>query len=353
MDRRRVLIVATSHDRMGAGPEGGTGGGEATGVWLEELATPYYLLRDGGAAVTLASLRGGVIPVDPRSLPAGGSGGEAPDGDTGDAAGEGAAAESVTRFLDDPQALEAARNTPALADLAGEPFDALLLPGGHGTMWDLPEDDTLALLVGSYLDDGRVVAALCHGPAGLLRARRGDGRPTVEGRQVTGFSNSEETAVGLDSVVPFLLEDRLRALGADYRRGGDWESFVVRDGTLITGQNPQSSAALARAMLTALGLPGDAAAADEERLRERAYAIWEQEGRPHGRHEEHWHRAREELGHSGDTGLGRAGDALRGVDAVPSAVPSAAPSAAMEGGGGGERTLGGAGRSGTIRTPRP
>ncbi|HYD68276.1 type 1 glutamine amidotransferase domain-containing protein, partial [Azospirillum sp.] len=162
---RRVLIVATSHAEMG-------GTGHKTGVWLEELAVPYYALKDGGAEVTLASARGGAIPFDPRSLP---DQGEVP--------------EAARRFLDDKDAMRAARTAPSVDQVAGQPFDALFLPGGHGTMWDLPDSDALALLVGSYLDDRRVVAAVCHGPAGLVRAKRGDGRPVVEGKRVSAFTN--------------------------------------------------------------------------------------------------------------------------------------------------------------------
>ena len=202
MAGNRVLIVTTSHAEMGAT-------GHRTGVWLEELATPYYALRDGGAEVTLASIKGGEIPFDPRSVPAeaGHAPGEEPPAQQQDLPA------SVLRFLDDEAAMGAARNAPAVEEVAGREFDAILLPGGHGTMWDLPHSETLARQVGGLFDDGRIVAAVCHGPAGLVAAKRSDGRPVVEGLRVNAFTNSEEEGVGLKEVVPFLLEDLLRELG--------------------------------------------------------------------------------------------------------------------------------------------
>ncbi|MGQ9367001.1 DJ-1/PfpI family protein [Azospirillum sp. ST 5-10] len=329
MTEKRILIVTTSHREMG-------GSGHQTGLWLEELATPYYAFLDAGAEVVLASVAGGEIPFDPRSLPAaaGGGGGEEP-------ATEQAVPPSVHRFLGDRRAMEAARTTPSVTDVSGRPCDALFLPGGHGTMWDYPTSDTLALLVGSYLDDGRVVAAVCHGPAGLVAAKTGDGRPVVAGRRVSGFTDSEEQAVGLADVVPFLLERRLRELGGRFERGPDWQPFAVRDGTLITGQNPQSSELVAHHVLVALGLGLDPAIADEQRVRERAYEIWEAEGHPHGRHEAHWAQA------------------IRDVNAE-GARPGQSPERGRQGGtvvegveAGGDRYLGGAGTTGTLKTPRP
>ncbi|HYE49339.1 MAG TPA: DJ-1/PfpI family protein [Azospirillaceae bacterium] len=340
MAEKKVLIVATSHGEMGNGEMGGAG--HPTGVWLEELAVPYYVLRDGGVSVTLASVRGGPIPFDPRSMPDGGQDG-AQD-----------VPEAVRRFLRDGEALEAARASRPLDEVAGEPFDALFLPGGHGTMWDLPASDTLALLVGSYIDDGRIVAAVCHGPAGLVRAVRGDGRPVVEGRRVSAFTNGEEHAVGLADTVPFLLEDRLRELGADFQKGPDWQPFAVRDGHLITGQNPQSSQLVAETILAALGIA--TGEAERERLvRERAYEIWESEGRPHGRHEEHWQRAHAEVGAIRDTGLGDAAAAIRDANAPPGRTRGVEPGTVVEGGSAeeGGPTLGGAGTSGDLVTPRP
>ena len=240
MPVHRVLIVTTSHSQMGST-------GHLTGVWLEELATPYYALLDGGAAITLASIRGGEIPFDPRSMPAqaGEEPGEEPEEQQQVPA-------SVSRFLADVAAMNAAQNSLPVDALEGELFDAILLPGGHGTMWDLPHSEALARLVGSMFDQGRIVAAVCHGPAGLVSAKRADGRPVVDGRKVSGFTNSEEDGVGLSGVVPFLLEDRLSELGGRFERGPDWQPYGVRDGNLITGQNPQSSELVARLVLGAL-----------------------------------------------------------------------------------------------------
>ncbi|WP_132253338.1 type 1 glutamine amidotransferase domain-containing protein [Methylobacterium segetis] len=241
MPSHKVLIVATSHAELGSS-------GHRTGVWLEELATPYYALLDGGADITLVSIRGGEIPFDPRSLPAeaGGGPGEEP-------AERQETPASVGRFLADAQALQVSRNSPALGSVNPAAFDAVFLPGGHGPMWDAATDDTLAQVIGSMFEGGKVVAAVCHGPAGLVRAQRADGRSIVEGRQVSAFTNTEEDAVGLTNVVPFLLEDRLKELGARFERGPDWQSFSVQDGNLITGQNPQSSEQVSRHVLNALG----------------------------------------------------------------------------------------------------
>lgn len=331
MEGRRVLIVTTSHATLGEGDH-------KTGVWLEELAVPFYALKDGGAEVTLASIRGGEIPFDPRSVPA-----EAGQGEGEQPAGQQEVPAAVRRFLDDPDAMAAARASRPLAEVAGEPHDAVFLPGGHGTMWDYPGNDDLALLVGSYFDDGRVVAAVCHGPAGLVDAKRADGQPVVAGKRVSGFTNSEEQGVGLADVVPFLLEDRLRELGGAYEKGPDWQPFAVRDGNLVTGQNPQSSDLVAHHVLAALGLgAGD----EDQRVRERAYRIWEEEGRPHGRHEEHWQRARSETG----SGLGAAAQGFREADRPGTGNP-----VEMEGASAldSRRTLGGAGTSGDLKTPRP
>ncbi|WP_230533775.1 type 1 glutamine amidotransferase domain-containing protein [Microvirga roseola] len=242
MPAHKVLVIATSHDQMGST-------GHHTGVWLEELATPYYALLVGGAEVTLVSIKGGAIPWDPRSMPAeAGEGlGEKPEEQQEVPA-------SVRRFLSDEEIMETARNSPALSSVDHGSFDAVFLPGGHGPMWDAANDETLARVIGSMFDQGKIVAAVCHGPAGLVQAKRQDGRPIVEGRQVSAFTNTEEEAVGLTSVVPFLLEDRLKELGGRFERGPDWQPFAVHDGNLITGQNPQSSELVARHVLTALGM---------------------------------------------------------------------------------------------------
>ena len=240
MARNKVLIVTTSHAQMGST-------GHKTGVWLEELATPYYALRDGGASVTLASIRGGQIPFDPRSVPAeaGQSAGEVPREQQD-------VPESVRRFLADETAMRAARNSIPVAQIEGKDFDAIFLPGGHGTMWDLPDSEALARLVSENFERGKIVAAVCHGPAGLVSAKRRDGRPLVEGYKVNAFTNSEEEAVGLKEIVPFLLEDRLKELGGRFEKGENWQPYGVRDGDLITGQNPQSASLVARYVLDAL-----------------------------------------------------------------------------------------------------
>jgi len=224
----KILIVTTSHDRLGDT-------GQPTGLWLEELATPYYAFADGGAELTLASIKGGPIPIDPKSREP-----------------ESGVPSAVERFLADPDAVAAARATTALGELNAGDYDAIFLPGGHGTMWDLPGSGALARAVGAALETGRVVAAVCHGPAGLVAAKTDGGRPVVEGKHVSCFTDSEEKAVGLDRVVPFLLETRLRALGASIEKAADFQPFAIRDGSLITGQNPASSEQVAKLVLEAL-----------------------------------------------------------------------------------------------------
>lgn len=225
----RILIVVTSHGGLGDT-------GRPTGFYWEELAVPYWALRDAGHEVTLASIAGGEPPADPASLKT-------------------APAENppaVQRFLGDAGAMAALRGAPALAAVMGEQPDGLFLPGGHGTMWDLPRSEHLADLVGRMVDDGRLVSAVCHGPAGLVAARRRDGRPVVEGRRVNAFTDSEERAAQLADVVPFLLESRLRGLGARFEGGPDFAPYAVRDGNLVTGQNPASAEPVARHLLAAL-----------------------------------------------------------------------------------------------------
>jgi putative intracellular protease/amidase len=224
----KILIVATSHGSMGTG-------GEPTGVWLEELTTPYYAFVDAGADVTVASIDGGPIPIDPRSL--------RPQGKN---------EASVERYLKDP-ALQTTVKTTArfTADMA-DGYDAVFLPGGHGTMWDYPRSPELARVVVRFLEEDKPLAAVCHGPAGLVSARFANGEPVVKGRRVAGFTNSEEKATGLDDVVPFLLETRLRELGAIYLSGPDFKPFAIRDGNLVTGQNPASATEAARLTLEAV-----------------------------------------------------------------------------------------------------
>lgn len=224
MTKPTILIVSTSAARMTSG--------EPTGIWLEELTTPFYAFLDAGADVTVASIEGGEIPVDPRS--------------------EADEAPSARRARLDKDFQKIIADTPRFDSLTKR-FDAVFLPGGHGVMFDFPGSQALADLVSRQLAEGRVIAAVCHGPAGLVAARGADGAPVVQGRKVAGFTNSEEGAVELDTAVPFLLQTRLEELGADYRKGPDFQSFAVRDGDLITGQNPQSAGEVARLVLDAVG----------------------------------------------------------------------------------------------------
>jgi putative cofactor-binding repeat protein len=223
----KVLIVLTSHDRLG-------NTGKPTGFWLEEFAAPYYVLRDAGVDITLASPKGGQPPVDPKS--------DEP----------GAQTPAMKRFRGDPEAQRALANTVKLSSVSADDYDAVFFPGGHGPLWDLAEDRDALALVERLHAAGRPVAAVCHGPAVLRRAKDADGAPLVKGKTVTGFSNTEEAAVGLTDVVPFLVEDALKANGGRYSRAEDWASHAVVDGNLITGQNPASSEATARALLEAL-----------------------------------------------------------------------------------------------------
>ncbi len=225
---KKILILTTSHDKMGETDH-------PTGSWVEEVAAPYYALVDAGVAVTIASIKGGVVPFDPNS--------QKPDA---------VKAEAAQRFIKDTAVQAALRETPALAALNADEFDGIFLPGGHGVMWDLPENQVLADLLKKYDSAGKVIAAVCHGPAGLAGALRADGKPLVAGRNVTGFTDSEEKAVGLDHVVPFLLESKLRELGGLFESGGDWQPHAVRSGNLITGQNPMSSELVGAHILKAL-----------------------------------------------------------------------------------------------------
>ena len=204
---------------------------------LEELATPYFTFIDAGASVTLASMKGGPAPIDPRSVKA---------------KGENEA--SVDRFLDDEAAYRALNDTIPISTIDAKPYDAVFLPGDHGTMWDLPESAELAALLGKAWGNGKVVAAVCHGPAGLVNAKDEAGSPLVRGRRVTAFSDSEEHAVGLDTAVPFLLESRLRERGGRYESAADFQPFAIADGLLVTGQNPTSSVLTAKLTLGALAI---------------------------------------------------------------------------------------------------
>ena len=223
----KVLFVLTSHDQLGDT-------GNKTGFWLEEFASPYYRLKDAGASVTLASPLGGHPPLDPKS--------HEPDFQTDD-----------TKRLDaDESAQSELANTAKLKNMNVKDFDAVFYPGGHGPLWDLYNDkDSIALIEG-FIHDSKPVAMVCHAPAVLLNVKNLDGEPLVKGKRVTGFSNSEEAAVGLTEVVPFSLEDELVALGGLYEKVEDWNSLAIVDGLVITGQNPASSASVAEALINAL-----------------------------------------------------------------------------------------------------
>ena len=222
-----ILMVLTSHDQLGAT-------GLKTGFWLEEFAAPYYVFKDAGAHISLASPLGGQPPIDPKS--------DEPGFQT----------EATKRFAEDAAARQALSQTRRLSDVRADDFDAVFYPGGHGPLWDLAEDAHSIALIERFQALGKPVAAVCHAPAVLRHPKGADGRPLVAGKQVTGFSNSEEAAVQLTEIVPFLVEDMLQAQGGHYSRGADWHPHVVVDGLLITGQNPASSEGTAQALLKSL-----------------------------------------------------------------------------------------------------
>jgi putative intracellular protease/amidase len=223
----KILIVLTSHDQLGDT-------GEKTGFWLEEFAAPYYVLKDSGATITLASPKGGQPPLDPKS--------DLPENQT----------ELTKRFRQDPSAQDELANTRKLAEISADDFDAIFYPGGHGPMWDMPENATSIALIEAFVKTNKPVGAVCHAPVALVNVRRGDGDYLVKGKRVTGFTNDEEEAVGLTSVVPFLLEDRLKERGAIYSKASNWVPYVQVDGKLVTGQNPASSATAAAELLKLL-----------------------------------------------------------------------------------------------------
>lgn len=220
----KVLMVLTSHDTLGDT-------GEKTGFWLEEFAAPYFVLKDAGAEVIIASPKGGQPPIDPKS--------DQPDFQTDD----------TRRFENDGNAKQQLANTIKLESARPEDFDAVFYPGGHGPLWDLTDNADSLRLIETLYAAGKPVATVCHAPAVLINAKDNEGNYLVENKNLTAFSNSEEDGVGLSQVVPFLLEDALKKRGAVYHKGEDWSSFVQVDGHLITGQNPASSAETAQALL--------------------------------------------------------------------------------------------------------
>jgi putative intracellular protease/amidase len=220
----KILIVLTSHDQLGST-------GRKTGFWLEELAAPYYVFKDAGAELVLTSPLGGQPPLDPKS--------NEPDFQT----------EATHRFEADAAANAALANTIRLDTINQADYDAVFYPGGHGPLWDLAEDKSSIQLISSVLASHKPVALVCHAPGVLRHIKNADGTPLVKGKKVTGFKNSEEAAVGLLEIVPFLVEDELISKGGQYSSASDWASYVVQDGNLITGQNPASSGEAAKQLL--------------------------------------------------------------------------------------------------------
>ncbi|MBD1262847.1 type 1 glutamine amidotransferase domain-containing protein [Maribacter polysiphoniae] len=223
----KILFVLTSHDKLGDT-------GKKTGFWVEEFASPYYILLDKGADITIATPKGGAAPIDPSS--------DAPD----------AATAATDRFNNDAVAKEKIANTKVLADMDPDDFDAVFYPGGHGPLWDLTKDGNSIALIEKFNSQGKPIAFVCHAPAVLKDVKNADGTRLVKGKKVTGFSNSEESAVGLREVVPFLLENMLVENGAFYSNADDWAPFAIQDGNLITGQNPASSELVAEKLLASL-----------------------------------------------------------------------------------------------------
>ena len=220
---KKILFVLTSHEDLGDT-------GKKTGFWTEELAAPYYALADQGAEITLASPKGGQPPIDPKS--------EDPDAQT----------DATRRMAEDTELLGKLSNTTLLSDIKMEDYDAVFYPGGHGPLWDLAEDATSQKLIVDFYKAEKPVAFVCHAP-GVLKNVKVDGEYLVKGKNVTGFTNTEEEAVQLTDIVPFLVEDMLKENGGNYSKLGDWSPYAVVDGRLITGQNPASSEKVAEELL--------------------------------------------------------------------------------------------------------
>lgn len=222
-----ILMVLTSHDQLGDT-------GKKTGFWLEEFAAPYYVFKDAGANITVVSPKGGQPPLDPKS--------DADDAQT----------EATRRFKKDSDAQSLLAQTGKLSAISTEAFDAVFYPGGHGPLWDLAEDADSIRLIEAMATSGKTVSAVCHAPGVFRHTKAADGSPLVKGKKVTGFTNTEEAAVQLTDIVPFLVEDMLVKNGGIYSKGADWQPYVLTDGKLITGQNPASSEAAAQAVLSQL-----------------------------------------------------------------------------------------------------
>ena len=220
----KVLIVLTSHSELG-------NTGKKTGFWIEEFAAPYYTMADAGTELTIASPKGGQPPIDPKS--------EAPEAQT----------PATKRFYSDSELKEKLSKTIRLSDVNQDDYDAVFYPGGHGPLWDLANDAASIALIEDFYKNQKPVAFVCHSPGALIKVKDSNGEPLVKGKEVTGFSNTEEEGVKLTDVVPFLLEDEIKKLGGKYSKGADWGSFTQQDGLLITGQNPASSEAVAELLL--------------------------------------------------------------------------------------------------------
>ncbi len=225
----KILIVITSHSELG-------NTGEKTGFWIEEFATPYYVLADAGADITIASPKGGQPPVDPKS--------ELADAQT----------PSTKRFYKDNILIDKVAYSLKLSDVKQDDYDAVFYPGGHGPLWDLAIDKYSIKLIEEFYNHQKPIAFVCHAPAALVNAKAKNGESLIKGKELTSFSNTEEEAVKLTKVVPFLLEDELKKHGALYTKGNDWTSYVKQDGLLITGQNPASSEAVTKLLLEAINL---------------------------------------------------------------------------------------------------
>lgn len=223
----KVLFVLTSHSELG-------NTGKKTGFWIEEFAAPYYVMEDAGVEITIASPKGGQPPIDPKS--------EAEDAQTA----------ATKRFSEDKDLKETLANTIKLEEANQVDYDAVFYPGGHGPLWDLANDENSIALIEDFYNNNKPVAFVCHAPGALIKVKTADGEPLVKGKTVTGFSNTEEDAVQLTDVVPFLLEDEVKKLGGIYSKGPDWGSYVKKDGLLITGQNPGSSEEAAELLLQVL-----------------------------------------------------------------------------------------------------
>jgi len=223
----KILFVVTSHDQLGDT-------GKKTGLWVEEFAAPYYHLLDQGVDITIASPKGGSTPIDPKS--------EEPESSTAD----------TKRYYADQATQDKLNSTLLLSEVSEKDFDAVYYPGGHGPLWDLAEDPQSARLIESFYQNHKPVSFVCHAPAALKHVKSQDGQPLVKGKNVTGFTNSEEDGVGLTAIVPFLVEDMLKENGGNYQKAGDWQPFAITDGLLITGQNPASSVVVADHLMALL-----------------------------------------------------------------------------------------------------